>query len=372
MSFEVAEKIADAVLFEGYALFPYGAGATKNQMRWMFGVLAPHVGGSTNADPSEIQTECLVESGPVTWVTCRVRGLQLESRIVERETAPGSGRFERLDRLELDGRLLMSWDEGLERTLDLPAAPLHDLLRQPWCTVAMFEGGDPSETVGTDGGRAVRIRRERSPVHVRVRMSAEPCAAWIRLQVRLENTMEMPAPAPARRVDRLRHALVGTHMLFGVRAGRFLSPTDPPPEAAAAAAECQCLHTWPALIGEDVLLSAPFVLGDQPAVAPQSPGDLFDGTEIDELLVGSIGALTDAELREARATDPRVQRLLDRCAALDPATRARLHGIVRASLGDGAAEHSRAENVTAPDHAGATSVENVGGPNLPDLEAGDP
>ena len=41
MSFEAAEKIADAVLFEGYMLYPYRPSALKNRQRWNFGTLYP-------------------------------------------------------------------------------------------------------------------------------------------------------------------------------------------------------------------------------------------------------------------------------------------------------------------------------------------
>ena len=33
-----ARAIADAVLYEGYLLYPYRASSSKNQVRWQFGV----------------------------------------------------------------------------------------------------------------------------------------------------------------------------------------------------------------------------------------------------------------------------------------------------------------------------------------------
>ena len=36
-----ARAIADAVLYEGYVLFPYRAAALKNRYRWQWGVLVP-------------------------------------------------------------------------------------------------------------------------------------------------------------------------------------------------------------------------------------------------------------------------------------------------------------------------------------------
>ena len=36
-----ARAIADAVLYEGYLLYPYRATSAKNQSRWQFGVVGP-------------------------------------------------------------------------------------------------------------------------------------------------------------------------------------------------------------------------------------------------------------------------------------------------------------------------------------------
>ena len=60
------------------------------------------------------------------------------------------------------------------------------------------------------------------------------------------------------------------------------------------------------------MLSSPVILYDHPEVAAESAGDLFDATEIDEILTLRTLALTDAEKREARATDPRAAELIDR------------------------------------------------------------
>ncbi len=93
------------------------------------------------------------------------------------------------------------------------------------------------------------------------------------------------------------------------------------------------MGTWPVLVGEEgerhTLLSSPIVLPDYPQVAPESPGDLFDGGEIDELLILNVLALSDAEREEVRASDARARELLDRCEALAPEQLLRLHGTFR-------------------------------------------
>ena len=41
MNLELARAVADAVLYEGYLLYPYRASSAKNRSRWQFGVLGP-------------------------------------------------------------------------------------------------------------------------------------------------------------------------------------------------------------------------------------------------------------------------------------------------------------------------------------------
>src|SRR5204862_7706221 len=113
----------------------------------------------------------------------------------------------------------------------------------------------------------------------------------------------------------------------------FVSLLEPPQAWQAAAAACRNVGTWPVLVGEegqrDTMLSSPIILYDYPQVAPESPGDLFDGTEIDEILTLRILTLTDEEKRTAAALDDRVRSLLVRTEALDRGQLLGLHGTVR-------------------------------------------
>src|SRR5947207_8170916 len=82
MTIEGVRAIADAVLYEGYLLYPYRASAQKNRSRWQFGVVMP----PGYPDPTErpfIQAECVVERG--TEITVVLRFLQ-----VQRRTRPDS------------------------------------------------------------------------------------------------------------------------------------------------------------------------------------------------------------------------------------------------------------------------------------------
>ena len=79
-----ARAVADAVLYEGYVLYPYRASAPKNQVRWQLGVLFPRA--FAEADGSErwrSRTECIVDPGPTPQLTVRVRWLQVQRRSIE-------------------------------------------------------------------------------------------------------------------------------------------------------------------------------------------------------------------------------------------------------------------------------------------------
>jgi hypothetical protein len=96
---------------------------------------------------------------------------------------------------------------------------------------------------------------------------------------------------------------------------------------------------WPVLVGDparaDTLLCSPIFVDDFPRIAPESPVELFDSGEIDEILILRILTLTDAEKQEMRA-DPRARALLERVEALDEAALRRLHGSTRrARFADG-------------------------------------
>src|SRR5207302_2378145 len=126
---------------------------------------------------------------------------------------------------------------------------------------------------------------------------------------------------------------VSTHTLLGVRTGEFISLLDPPEVCREAAAACRNIGTWPVLVGEegdrDTMLSSPIILYDYPQVAPESPGDLFDGTEIDEILTLRILTLTDDEKQEMRDSDDRARLILERTEATPLEHFQKLHGALR-------------------------------------------
>jgi hypothetical protein len=332
-----ARRVADAILYEGYLLYPYRQSAQKNQVRFQFGVLMPP--GYADLDPHErsvSQTECLVESAAgAAEVTVFVRFLRLRHRRVQC-VGPETGEWRPVESLEVGGTEYTTWAEAAERE-ERVSVPLVELLQGGAMTSRVQIGASETteELIAADGRVAGRVVRRTSGIAGAVAIAAERTAGpygAIRLRVRVENHTVPPVALHARD-DALAFALIAAHVLIEVPGGRFLSMTDPPEWAAADVAACQNIGTWPVLAGpadcRDLMLSSPVILYDHPEVAAESAGDMFDATEIDEILTLRTMALTDAEKLQARATDARAAELLDRVDHLPPGMLERLHGAIR-------------------------------------------
>jgi hypothetical protein len=328
--FAPARSVADAVLYEGYILYPYTASARKNRIRWQFGVVVPeaYAAGGTG-EPAFAQTEVLLEGGDDPLIEVRVRFLQVEARRVESWT--GSA-FEPVAALRVGATTHLTFDEGIERDVWLHLRPAAE--RHTAAPVA-FSAEETIEQLH-DGDDVVRGRvvRRRWPLHGAITLDCEPLAdrpALRKLRVRIENHSAVVA---GERSSALRTAFVSTHTLLHADGAVFLSALDPPEHAAAATALLANRHTWPVLIGDEtadaqrsaLVLSSPIILYDFPSVAPQSAGDTFDATEVDELMMLSVLSLSDEEREEARATDPRARAIVERAEGFGAEELARLHG----------------------------------------------
>ncbi len=332
---EHARRVADAILYEGYLLYPYRGSAQKNRARFQFGVLVPPVYAA--ADESELsasQTECLLECPDDAEVRVLVRFLHLQQRTVQ-AISPESGELREVSALQVDGTEYTAWDEAAERQQQA-AASVAGLLSQDRALEFHIGSGEYSEDLtDAQGGAAGKLIRRWAALDGVIRLRAERVAGpygALRLRVRVENHSGPEIP-PGTRDGALRHSLIAAHALIGVPGGTFLSLTDPPEWAAAEAAACANVGTWPVLAGpegcHDLVLSSPVILYDHPEIAAESAGELFDATEIDEILTLRTLALTDAEKRQARATDPRAADLMDRLDNMPPEMLERMHGAIR-------------------------------------------
>ena len=328
---DAAKKIAEAVLYEGYILWPYRRSAGKNQQRWTFGGVYPRTYSETRAedDPWFMQTQCLVLGDEESRVEVKVRFLHVTERKIGRKTGNG---LEFVDELRVDGELYLSWDEATEREIAVGGFAVRDLLQAQKQVEIDIPGGTEEEplanSAGEEIGAFVRSWRALSGT-VNVAGSAVGEGVY-RVMVGISNLTPWEGED---RETTLRRTFVSTHTTLQVEGGEFVSLTDPPEEFRLFVEACENLKTWPVLVGEEgetnMLLSSPIILSDHPQIAPESPGDLFDGGEIDQLLILNILTLTDEEKEEMRATDPRGREILDRCESLSQEELMNLHGAVR-------------------------------------------
>ncbi|MET9887969.1 hypothetical protein ABZZ20_33535 [Streptomyces sp. NPDC006430] len=332
--FDVARQVADAVLFEGYVLYPYRASAAKNRLRWQFGVLVPPAWGPAHQEHSFQRTELVMEPRGEASVAVELRFLHAQRRTVEE--ARGDGTFASVPELHLPDRILVPWDEGTEERVEM-SVPVAELEEGEVSLPFVRPAREESEPVlGTDGRQVGRLVRRTERVDGVVRLRAQqldvPYRA-LKLTAVVENTSDW-TPQVEDRDAALPRSLVAAHLLLGLSAGSFLSMTDPPEWAKASVATCTNQHTWPVLAGEpgraDVVLSSPIILEDHPSIAPESAGAMYDATEIDEILALRTAALTDQEKREARGTDARAAAVIDLADSMPPEVLERLHGAVRA------------------------------------------
>ncbi|KUJ66529.1 hypothetical protein ACZ90_36025 [Streptomyces albus subsp. albus] len=363
------EKIARTCLYEGYVLWPYRRSALKNTKRWTFGGVFPTAVAAALGEPSTLRTEVLLDTagrdGQPTELAVRVTFLHIVDRQVVREGPEGP---EPVDELTVAGERHLTWQEAAERDVYV-RVPLATLSAGPYTrAITVPAGTDRRPLHDPSGHRTGTVVRSWHPLSGTVEVSATPAGEGLtRIAVHITNRTPCPEPAPGERHAREKaavHAFVSTHTVLHCDTARFVSLLDPPERLRTAAAGCENRGTWPVLVAEDeatdeaaagdgyggsvgaggglaaalrrdsragahTVLSSPVTLYDFPAVAPESPGDLFDGTEIDQLLILGVLSLTEEERREARACDPRVRELLDRCAELGPAELGALHGAIR-------------------------------------------
>lgn len=326
-AFERAIRVADAVLYEGYVLYPYRASAAKNQMRWQFGVVVPRPFAEQDGVEQWFQqTEVIAEFGAAAAMDVRVRFLQVQTRTVQ--AAEGDD-FVPVSHLDVDGVRWATWEEAVEHSVDVTGVDL--------ATVGTTESAFtvPAFREVEELGGAGRVVRERWAINGVVRIGIEDVPGpypLTRVQVRVENLTDWTEPS-ARREAAVRRALVGVHVLAHADDGSFLSSFDPPEFARGAVESCTNRNAFPVLIGEEgddtSFLSSPIILYDRPEVAAESPGDMCDATEIDEILALRVLTLTDDEKLQARATDPRAAAIVDRVDDFEPEMFERLHGAIR-------------------------------------------
>jgi hydrogenase maturation protease len=299
---DAVRKIADAVLYEGYLLWPYRRTATKNQQRFTFGCIMPPSWTTDHPDEkSLIQTQCLIEGGADVQVEVTLRFLH----VVRRQVLDADGRP--VDALSIGGERYISWEEATEREITPPG----EWVIPAGSTRELLDGGAIEHEWGMLQGALDVDVDKREP------------DLW-RVTVRGSNSTSSSGDT---RGQALEHACCSAHVILQVTNGAFVSPLD------ARAAACAHVQLWPVLVGDapdrSTMLASAILLEEYPRIAPESPGDLFDGGEVDQLLTLNILGMTDEEKAEMRASDPRARAILERTEAMTADDLMRLHGAIR-------------------------------------------
>ena len=338
MRMEEIKEIANAVLYEGYLLYPYRRSAIKNRQRWTIGIVYPREYSEANGkiEPWMMQTECLVAGSADTSIDIYLRFLHLLlHRTAQSVTAsvPSETEIETKNANEWSlARQLANepWEEGIEREACVLNLSLRSLLDQSRLLEIEFPGERLSEESTDDFSAS--IIREQKLLSGTVIIDAESVGTDLfRISIQIENRTPGTDALTSNAV--MAHSFVSTHTILQVHQGSFISLLDLPEELKTIAQGCHNLHTWPVLVGNegehDTMLSSPIILYDYPQIAPESPGSLFDGTEIDEILTLRIMTLTDEEKEEMRQGDERAREILERTESLSPEQLMKLHGVIR-------------------------------------------
>jgi hypothetical protein len=287
------DQLVQSLLWEGYALYPYTPGATKNATPTPFGIVYPPVyaaGGSTTH--AELVMRCRLRAPADAAVSGEVLFL-----------APtGEAHHAEEHRLVVQGVMVGA------------------LVHMPIVKPATIRGADDT-TLTVELALSATV--------------AGPGEFEVTLKV-VNRTVVEPG---LDRAAALRASLISTHPIARVSGGRFISVLDAPTDS---------VNTFPILATpeDDVMLGAAIVLPDHPQIAPESRGGLFDSTEIEEALLLHMQVLTDQERADIEQQDPVVAAMVARAAAATPAEITALHG--RVTVSDPVEVQSRPRETNEP------------------------
>ncbi len=333
MNLELVKKITDAVLYEGYMLYPYRASATKNRQRFNWGVLTPesYSLAQNGTERWHLQTEVLIEADEKTEIDLKVRFLHLIEREIyklNRET----GEFESVASMDIDGKIFQAWQEASEREAEISGIKINGSKQIDFSFPANKESEELKNADGETIGKIVRVRKE---IKGKIEVSVSGLKDSVyKISVKVANTTGFENAERKSRDEALAHSLVSAHTVLTAKDGKFISLLEPEEKYIEAVEQLENEGVYPILIGEngderDCILASPIILYDYPEIAPESPGDLFDNAEIDEILTLRIMTMTDEEKREMSGIDEKMRQILERTENITAEQLMQMHGTLR-------------------------------------------
>ena len=317
MNREFAVKVADAILYEGYMLYPYRGSALKNRHPWSFGVLYPQdyeeVRNGTERSFMHAQFVLRIKASCTLRVNLRFLHLRCEKAVIP-EGASGTN-------VELGSDTCA---EGVPRSIEFDP-DLRAALPQRFHF--NFSGSSRDE----------RAERTISPTWDCVQGVVIVNANKIHdelLKVSIDVRNETHSSFG--RLDRdsaLHRSMLSAHLILVADGAEFVSLLDPPVELSSHVSSCRNVGNFPVLIGRegdhDMMLCSPIILYDYPQIAPESAGDFYDCTEMDEMLTLRVLTLTDQEKSEMRSAGERTRNLLERTEKSACEQLMKTHGAIR-------------------------------------------
>ena len=348
MNPSTVDRIANAVLYEGYILYPYRASSRKNRQRFTFGRVYPraYAESQNGAEPFAMQTECLLKSrSERPTLEVRVRFLHpmartigvLDEPLPQLPVGSKAGCFSFVPELRIEDKLYQAWQEAVEREVRSTHQPLDVLMKRTISVPFRFLGSMAFDPIRDHQSQVIgAIVREQQSLKGVLNIAAQRMSDEIyKITITVENQTPLSEPDLNRQEEVLMRTFASTHTILEVEQGEFFSLTDPPAAWTEVAAACANIGTWPVLVGErekgeaSTMLSSPIILYDYPEIAPESPGDLFDGTEIDEILNLRVLTMTDEEKWEMSQVDERARQILNRTETLTEEDFWKMHGTIR-------------------------------------------
>jgi hydrogenase maturation protease len=345
MNSATLDQIVEAVLYEGYILYPYRPSSKKNRRgRFTFGRVYPEAFSlqQNGAEPCLVQTECVVEVQQ-TEAVLHVRAGFLHPMLREigvlaedpsRDWEQQS--YRTVPELRVGKEVYQPWLEAVERRVELPPFSFETMAATRVCPFDFPRSHTVEPILADDQTVAGVIVRRQEAIRGTVAIATQPVGrGLIKVTTRVINRTAILEMDAAESESILQQTFASTHSVLQLNGAAFVSMLDPSPAHQNACSLCQNIGTWPVLVGDeqsaqrDTMLSSPIILYDYPKIAPESPGTLFDGTEIDEILSLRILTMTDEEKGEMRRVDEQARRLLERTEALTPESMMRMHGVMR-------------------------------------------
>ncbi|MBI5030831.1 MAG: hypothetical protein HZB51_09910 [Chloroflexi bacterium] len=317
-TFELAEKIANAILYEGYMRYPSQTAASPSQRRWTYGELYPQTyrGVQQGLEACHAQTECLVMGNAQTTLDIKLRFLHLVQRGIGKFIDDPSIEYVNVERLAVGDQVYCVEQEAIERECNYAHLSLTKMMQSFGFS---FSSSRSTDTLQEPGGKTLGILTQRCEALAgTIKIMTKPLEDHLfKLSIQVRNRTPLSADPPTHADARLT-SFVSTHLLLRVTGGEFISLNNPPAEYRSMTSLCENIRSCPVLIGEpgthNLMLGSPVVLEDYPQIALGSTNDLLPATKNGDLL------------KVRMLPDEHVNQTLEQPNALPPEVFQRLNG----------------------------------------------